>query len=242
MNKFELQYKIFGDQSIIIEWEKKIDEIILDDIISLRQKIIDSKLFLLDDIVVGYNSMTLIFESNPVDFKKNIKELKKLYKTRPILNKVERILWKIPVCYDRKFGIDLNEITNNNCISMEEIIHLHTKMIYTVFFIGFLPGFLYLGGLDKKLHIDRKDTPRLEVSRGSVAIGGSQTGIYPMESPGGWHIIGRTPVSFFDVNKTEPCFAKPGDKLKFYSISEKEYLALEREVSTGKFNLKKEVL
>ena len=97
----------------------------------------------------------------------------------------------------RSFGIDLDEIAQKKKLSIDEIIELHTTPKYQVFSIGFLPGFLYLGGLDKRLHFDRKSVPRLAVKKGAVGIGGMQTGIYPKTSPGGWHIIGNSPVIFF---------------------------------------------
>lgn len=107
--------------------------------------------------------------------------------------------------------------------SEQDIIALHTKPNYTVFCIGFLPGFLYLGGLDKALHFPRKQMPRLQIESGAVGIGGTQTGVYPCESPGGWNIIGNSPLSFFNMARAIPCFAKPGDQIDFYPISLKQH-------------------
>ena len=96
---------------------------------------------------------------------------------------------------------------------------MHTAPLYRVFFIGFLPGFMYLGGLDKRLHFPRKATPSLDVKKGAVAIGGEQTGIYPMDSPGGWHVIGHSPLNFFNINEQNPCYFNSGDYIKFIDIS-----------------------
>ena len=119
---------------------------------------------------------------------------------------------------------------------------MHSKAIYSVYLIGFLPGFMYLGGLDYTLHIPRKKEPRIRVPKGSVAIGGEQTGIYPQQSPGGWNILGNTPINLFDKSKDIPCFAKPGDKVKFFQISEDEYKLIEKEVELDLYELNKEVL
>ena len=100
---------------------------------------------------------------------------------------------------------------------------MHSAPLYEVYFLGFLPGFPYLGGLDTKLATPRLEIPRISVPKGAVAIGGSQTGVYPSKSPGGWHIIGNTPVSFFDVKQSSPCFLSAGDRLRFIPIPIKEY-------------------
>ena len=143
-------------------------------------------------------------------------------------------LWKVPVCYDVELGIDLEEISHTLKLSIQEIIDLHSQAIYTVYFIGFLPGFLYLGGLDNRLEIKRKSNPRLHVDKGSVAIGGSQTGVYPQDSAGGWNIIGKTPLSFFNLDHNNPCFAKPGDKIQFVPISLEEFKCLANQAPTIK--------
>ena len=106
--------------------------------------------------------------------------------------------------------------------------------------MGFLPGFLYLGGLDKKLHIPRKDNPKLNILKGSVAIGGQQTGVYPSNSPGGWYVIGNSPINFFDINKSKICFAKPGDELSFYTITKEEHENISKNLSS--FKLESEVI
>jgi len=146
------------------------------------------------------------------------------------------------VCYENRFALDIDTISKQNKISKQDIIVRHSKTIYSVYLIGFLPGFMYLGGLDNALHIPRKKEPRLRVPKGSVAIGGEQTGIYPQQSPGGWNILGNTPVNLFDKSKDIPCFAKPGDKVKFFQVSEDQYKLIEKEVEFGLYELNKEVL
>ncbi len=124
----------------------------------------------------------------------------------------------IPVCYDIEFGPDLQEVANHAKISMREVIRLHSSATYRVHFLGFTPGFAYLGGLPEPLHVPRLATPRKHVPAGSVAIAGSQAGIYPVGSPGGWRLIGRTPVRVFDPDATQPTRLKPGDLVEFSAI------------------------
>ncbi len=127
-------------------------------------------------------------------------------------------------------------------MKIDEVIALHTAPVYKVYFIGFLPGFLYLGGLSNKLIMPRKITPSLHVEKGSVAIGGNQTGVYSLDSPGGWHVIGKSPVDFFNVSFEKPCFAKPGDCIQFMSISEKKYNDIRTKVNKDCFVLNNRLL
>ena len=128
-------------------------------------------------------------------------------------------MWKIPVCYDVDFGLDLQETANQLQLSITELIKYHTSPRYTVYGIGFLPGFMYLGGLPHQLEIKRKTTPRLHVPRGSVGLAGRQTGIYPQDSPGGWNIIGKCPIPMFNLKLENPCFVNVGDQVQFYAIN-----------------------
>ncbi len=121
----------------------------------------------------------------------------------------------IPVCYDADFGPDLADVARRAGVSVEEVIRLHSWPTYLVYFLGFSPGFAYLGGLPEVLHTPRLSTPRRSVAGGSVGIAGSQTGIYPVDSPGGWKLIGRTPLRMFDPEGTPPTRLQPGDRVKF---------------------------
>ena len=124
----------------------------------------------------------------------------------------------IPVCYDVELGPDLLEVAQHAGISPEEVVRLHSSATYLVYFLGFTPGFVYLGGLPEILHTPRLATPRPSIAAGSVGIAGGQTGIYPFDSPGGWKLIGRTPACMFDPEATPPARLQPGDKIKFSPI------------------------
>jgi inhibitor of KinA len=147
----------------------------------------------------------------------------------------------IPVCYEPKYALDLEEVALANKLTTKKVVQLHTKEIYKVYFLGFLPGFPYLGGLDKHLYTPRKSKPRRHIEKGSVAIGGGQTGIYTIDSPGGWNIIGRSPLEFFSCKNSLQCLLKPGNFVRFVSISEKKLKKIEEEIASGTFELRKEV-
>jgi inhibitor of KinA len=136
----------------------------------------------------------------------------------------------IPVCYGGEFGPDLEEVANHNHMSTEEVITKHSNGDYLVYMIGFAPGFPYIGGMSPEIATPRRESPRLKIPAGSVGIAGEQTGVYPIETPGGWQLIGRTPLKLFKPNNDDsPSLLKAGDRIRFTPISFEEYKALEEE-------------
>ncbi len=239
MGKFKLTYKSFGDSAILMEWPQIISKTVLSEIRQFAEELENKKHKGIVEISFIYSSLLVSYDVNKCSSEKLMPFLKSLYKSEIFSLNNHKIIWEIPVCYDIDFGIDLALLTSKKKLSVKEIISLHTSQNYTVYGIGFLPGFLYLGGLSEKLKYPRKSTPRLSVPKGAVAIGGSQTGIYPQNSPGGWHIIGRTPVSLFDVKKEIPCMINPGDEIKFNSISIEEFNDVIKDQNAGNYELKK---
>jgi len=227
---YNLTYKPFGEQAILIEWPSRIDPEISKNIIAFQRAIQSLQQKNRTDSILSYNSLTLKYNDVIKDVCQEIALLKEVYATPFVKQDTLNFSWQIPVCYEKEFGLDLQEMSEKTALPISEIIRLHTASTYQVYFIGFLPGFLYLGGLNEKLFIKRKSTPRLKVAKGAVGIGSSQTGIYPTTSAGGWNIIGKTPVSFFDIEKRSPCFSKPGDAIQFTAISLAEYEKIERQV------------
>lgn len=242
MANYQLTYKRFGERSILIEWPSKIDEDILKDILRFKQ-IIENKLSeYIVEINYAYNSILITYKNSVNDIIEKISELSKLYKIAKADLVLSSKLWKIPVCYDLSYGIDSEELMKAKNIDFDQLITLHTNKLYTVFFIGFLPGFLYLGGLDEQLFFPRKSAPRLTVKKGAVAIGENQTGIYPNQSPGGWNIIGNSPINLFNSNHELPCLIKGGDKIEFYPISLENHKQISQLVSTNAYQMESEVL
>ena len=237
-----MTYKSFGNRAILIEWPAKIDEKTLKNVILFKNKILNKNLKSILEVISGYNSLTIIYTSTIKNIYSEFSALKSIYFSDFSQITTNNYRWKIPVNYDEKFGIDLQEISQKKGLEIDAIINLHFSQIYTVFFIGFLPGFLYLGGLDKQLFFDRKSTPRLNIKKGAVGIGGMQTGIYPSQSSGGWNIIGNSPVSFFNPKCEQPCFAKSGDEIQFYKIDIGEYKRIKNLVEIGSYKLERKIL
>jgi inhibitor of KinA len=239
---FKLTYKPYGERAILIEWPSLIDENILKDIIKFKTVIEKKNLESIVELKSAYNSLLIIYDSVCRNFENEIILFKKLYKRLDSKTVNVSRLWNIPVCYDAVFGIDLEFISIEKNLSKEVVVKKHYEAVYTVYFIGFLPGFLYLGGLDSALHTPRKSSPRLKIEKGAVAIGGQQTGVYPSESPGGWNIIGNSPIEFFNPKSNLPCFAEAGDKIKFYPITLKEYKNIKILSEAGVYQLESEVI
>ncbi|MFI1773387.1 5-oxoprolinase subunit PxpB [Thalassobellus citreus] len=237
---FNLSYKPFGERSILIEWPALIDETILQDIIRFKDCINSFCVESIVEVKTAYNSLLIIYSGVCRNFENEVDLLKNIYKSRDLEHDIVSKSWVIPVCYDPVFGVDLDAIAVEKKLSKDAIIKRHSEAVYTVFFIGFLPGFLYLGGLDESLHMPRKSTPRLQIEKGAIAIGGQQTGVYPNASPGGWNIIGNTPVEFFNPKLESPCFAKAGDKIIFKSVSLKTYNDIKILVEAGVYQLENE--
>ena len=141
----------------------------------------------------------------------------------------------LPVCYGGEYGPDLAAVAAHAGLTERETVALHTSRDYLVYMLGFLPGFCYLGGLDERLHMPRLETPRLRIPAGSVGIGGSQTGVYPLESPGGWRLLGRTPVRTWDPGRTPPILPQAGDYIRFVEIGGDEYERIRRAVEKGEY-------
>ncbi|RFU62076.1 5-oxoprolinase subunit PxpB [Peribacillus glennii] len=142
-------------------------------------------------------------------------------------NEKEQRVVEIPVCYGGEFGPDLEHVATINGLTAEEVIKIHSSGDYLVYMIGFAPGFPYVGGMPENIAAPRRESPRLKIPARSVGIAGEQTGIYPIETPGGWQLIGRTPLELFQPQAEPPSLLRAGDKLRFRPISHKEYLEWE---------------
>ena len=187
-----------------------------------------------DETVPAYSSLAVFYDTvaikkyNPTirsafDFVKELAE-ELIARIDDIVTQNDGPIITIPVYYN---GDDLDEVAKQHAITVDKLIKIHTEKTYRVFMIGFQPGFAYMGKLDDRIATPRKSSPRTQVPAGSVGIAGFQTGIYPFSSPGGWQLIGQTPVKIFDKEKINPCLFKAGDSIKFISISKEEFKKLD---------------
>ena len=144
-------------------------------------------------------------------------------------NQAKRRIVDIPVCYGGELGPDLEEVARINDLTPEEVVRIHTSGTYLVYMIGFAPGFPFLGGLSEKIAAPRRETPRMSIPKGSVGIAGKQTGVYPISTPGGWQLIGQTPLALFRPDRAVPSLLKAGDEVRFVQLSEKEFFSMKEE-------------
>ena len=175
------------------------------------------------DAVVGYHTLTIYFDPLGVDARWLETQLQEIaVEIQPGADAPGATI-EVPVCYGGAFGPDLASVAEQTRCSEVEVVELHTSREYRVFVIGFVPGFAYMGPVDPRLALPRRSNPRMRVPAGSVAIAAGQTGIYPMETPGGWHLIGRTPVRPFDESRVEPVLFRPGDRVRFRPVSREQF-------------------
>jgi inhibitor of KinA len=232
-SKVTNQYKIFplGDAAITLDMGNLINE-------ALNQKALAMQLWLLNhpfegmkDCLIAYSSLTVHY--NPVIVKKHYNLQTTVFtwvseyleqafeKSIQTVQEVREVI-RIPVCYEGGYAPDLTILAQQKQLTEQEVVNIHTATIYNVYMIGFLPGFSYMGEVNERIAVPRKQHPT-QVMAGSVGIAGSQTGIYPLNSPGGWQIVGRTPLRLFDPFVPEPVKLQAGDKVQFYAITKNEF-------------------
>lgn len=226
------QTRIFplGENALTIEFANEISEALNDRVLALFRYFRRNPFPGFIESVPAYSSLTIFFDivrvrehfngfSSAFEAVQNLaREALDLVLGGPI--ETGHDLIEIPVFFDDEFASDLPFVAEFSGLARDEVIEIFTSGIYRVYMLGFLPGFAYMGAVDERIAVPRKQTPRLKVARGSVGIAGRQTGIYPFESPGGWQIVGRTRMELFTPDDDTPCFLEPGDHVKFYQVEE----------------------
>lgn len=219
-------YKIYrlAESAISIDFGNAIEEALNDYVLLFFLHLEKQRVQEITDLIPCYSSLTVVYdpmklekESSPFDLM-----VKKITVVLTDVNwnaVLPSRLIEIPVCYDESLGTDLKRISTEKKLTVEEAISLHASKTYRVYMIGFLPGFAYMGSVDHRITMPRKIKPDRVIKAGSIGIAGIQTGIYPTNSPGGWNIIGRTPLAMFNVNSEDPAFLKAGDRVKFVPIT-----------------------
>lgn len=218
-----------GDCAVSVEFGQEISLEINHKVMALKMVLEQKPIRGIVEMIPTYCS--LLIQYDPMELRYGqLRE--KLYTLVNQLDKVEmppKQVVEIPVAYGGEYGPDLVEVARAHNISEEEVIKLHSEPEYPIYMLGFVAGFPYLGGMNKAIATPRKKSPRLKIEAGSVGIAGEQTGIYSVESPGGWQIIGRTPLKLYDVNRNEPVLLKAGQYIKFKPITKEEFRAMENE-------------
>lgn len=231
-------YKIFplGDSALTIDFGNRIDEKINQEVIARFHHLKNEPIEGVLDIVPAYSSISVFYDTwhlqkkiHPgglvYDWMKD--QVDVLIKQSLNDYEIKEMLVHIPVCYDLDYAPDLQKLSKEKNMSPEELISIHTAGTYKIYMLGFLPGFAYMGEVDERIAAKRKDQP-VNMVAGSVGIAGRQTGIYPLDSPGGWQIIGRTPWKLFDPERPEPVLLNAGEKVQFYSIGKEEFNEMQK--------------
>ena len=214
-----------GDSAITLYFERDAGEELTLFLLTLKNAFKSYFSSKVQDIIPAYQSLTLYFDITSIDIKKINESVHQIINdvSNQELKTIHSRLVEIPVCYNEAYAPDIASLAMQCQLSVKEVIDLHTQKDYLVNMLGFLPGFLYLSGLNEQLFCPRKHSPALNVPAGAIGIGGNQTGIYPVESPGGWQLIGRTPVSIFNPLENDPFIAQPLDRIRFIAIDKNEF-------------------
>jgi KipI family sensor histidine kinase inhibitor len=220
---------IAGDTAVTVEFGNAISPEINDLVHGFCTAIENMRLKGITELVPAYCSVLVCYDPAVIRLAPLVRRLKKIAARGQTAASSERRVFEIPVCYGGEYGEDLEDVASLAGLSAEEVILRHSAPEYRIYMLGFLPGFAYLGGLDKSIATPRLATPRVKIPAGAVGIGGEQTGIYPLDSPGGWRLIGRTPLKPYDAHREPAILYRAGDFIRFVPIDEAEYRRIERQ-------------
>lgn len=223
-----LRFRISGDNALLVDCGDGIDISVNRKVVALAARIKKNPPPGVIAVVPAYRSFALLYDplrTNPDMLEEHMAALESEPEEQGLS---ETDLVSIPVCYGGEFGPDIDFVSSHTGLDINEIIDLHTSRDYPIYMLGFTPGFCYLGGMDERLRTPRRETPRVAISPGSVGIAEMQTGMYPAESPGGWQIIGRTPLRLFAPERENPFIYKAGDRIRFYPVSRDAFESIEK--------------
>jgi inhibitor of KinA len=221
-----------GDSALFVELEERIDVAVNARAIALADAVQAAAIAGVRDVVPTYRSVAVYFDPLRADYDALVTCINRELQQPSTTESAARAPIRIPVCYGGDLGPDLADVATFSRVSEREVVRLHTGSTYRVFMLGFVAGFAYMGTVDERIAMPRRATPRVRVPLGTVGIAGVQTGIYPAETPGGWQLIGRTPIKPFDPNRAEPFLMRAGDSVQFYAIDRATFTAMEREALT----------
>lgn len=218
-----------------VEFGSAVDPKINDQVHALAAKLKKDNVPGIREVVPAFRSLTIYYDPLKTSFQAVRQNILSYGNISQEGGTVKKRILKIPCCYGARFGCDLADMEAYTGLDRDEIIAIHSSVDYRIYMMGFLPGFVYLGGLDKRIEMPRLKTPRVKILPGAVGIGGSQTGVYPVASPGGWRLLGGTPVEFYDPGRKEPVLCKAGEYIRFVPITINDYYDIRRMVSKGEY-------
>ena len=224
-----------GDSALLIEFGKEINPETNRKITALVQLMREQHIEGIVDVIPAFCSLLINYDPRVLSYEELKERMEHLLKMETKTEATRKRIFEIPVCYGGEYGPDIENIAEHAGLSVDEVIKIHSSKDYLIYMLGFLPGFTYLGGLDERIHTPRLASPRLKIRAGSVGIGGSQTGIYPLDSPGGWQLMGMTPVRTYDPERQTPILVEAGDYIRFIPIDEEEFLRIQELVEKGEY-------
>jgi len=227
-----------GDSSILIEFGKEISPQINARIAAMVRLLKVQQIEGVVDMIPSFCALLINYDPRVITYSKIKKRLTDALKVDTEVSTEAARVFEIPVCYGGEYGPDLSNIATHAGLDEEEVIAIHSSCDYLIYMLGFLPGFSYLGGLDERIHIPRLANPRIKIPAGSVGIGGAQTGVYPLDSPGGWQLLGTTPVKTYDPEREIPILFEAGDYIRFVPVDEAQYHDIKKQVAANTYECK----
>jgi KipI family sensor histidine kinase inhibitor len=212
-----------GDRALLAQYGTGIDLAVNRKVHAAAAALRQRSLTGIEAVIPAYRNLAVVYDPTVISFKILTEALTALESGLEGAERAEPRTVDIPVCYGGRLGPDLAFVAQHQHLTEEEVVRIHSQTLYPIYAVGFAPGFCYLGGLDPRLRTPRLPTPRTLVPAGSVGIAEAQTGVYPSDSPGGWRLIGRTPLSLFNPSRPDPFLYQAGDRIRFVPISEADF-------------------
>lgn len=231
----DVRYLVSGDCAVCVEFGNKISPDINTKIRAFKIAVEKSGIEGIVETVPTYRSLLVYYKPEVIGFKELTKEFEDLMGSISNIQIPPPTVIEIPVLYGGEMGPDIENVATHNGKTVEEVIKIHTSEEYLIYMLGFIAGFPYLGGMSKEIATPRLKSPRVKIDGGSVGIAGEQTGVYPVDSPGGWQLIGRTPLKLYDADREKPVLLEAGQYIKFRSINAAEYTEIEKKVADGTY-------
>ncbi len=225
-----------GDTALVVEFGDRIDRLSSTRVLNLRALVHAAKLPGLVETIPTFRSLLVRYDPLTTDSASLVSAIERLLDSGGA-ETIQAKLWRIPACYARSHAPDLEDVAQRTGLSRDEVVRLHSSTRFQIYMIGFVPGFPYMGDLPEPLVLPRRNDPRVRVPPGSIAIATSLTSIYPLESPGGWHLIGATPVRLFDLRWSRPALLSPGDVVEFEPIAAREFDVIHAAVAAGAYQV-----
>ncbi len=239
MAETELKYIPSGDSAFIIKAGDMISEEVNLTVRKLLARIEMEYIEGITDFIPSYNELMVCYDPAKIGYRRLLESLRACAADLQAMHLPPSEVVNVPVLYGGEAGPDLHHVADHNGLAARDVITIHTSTDCLVYMLGFTPGFCYLGGMDKRIATPRQETPRLKIPAGSVGIAGEQTGIYPLESPGGWQLIGRTPLRLFNPESKPEFLFSAGDYIRFYSVDKDEFERIAAAVAAGTYQVRR---